>query len=239
MALCWSLDKIGPICRTSECCAHVLQAINGFDVKDPWTTDVPLAIDLASPVAGARIGYVPDSYEGERVSDADLAVLDALRALGCELVPIEIPQHQYGQFIFITILVEATAAFDQFTLQNLDDQMKWQDDPAWPNSFRAARFMPATEYFQTQRVRRRFMSIAHEICGSVDAVVAPQAHGAMHAMTNMTGQPAITMRTGFRDDGTPRAVTLWGQLFDDGRLLQIGDALERKLDLWSLRPDLG
>jgi Asp-tRNA(Asn)/Glu-tRNA(Gln) amidotransferase A subunit family amidase len=100
--------------------------------------------------------------------------------------------------------------------------------------------MPATEYFQTQRVRRRFMNIAHEICGPVDAVVAPQAHGAMHALTNMTGQPAITMRSGFRDDGTPRAVTLWGQLFDDGRLLQIGDALERKLDLWSLRPpDLG
>ena len=238
MALCWSLDKIGPICRTAECCSSVLEAIAGADARDAWSIDMPLAIDMTRSVQGARIGYVEADYESPRVSDEDKLVLDTLRALGCELVPIEIPDHPYGQFIFTTILIEATAAFDELTLQNLDDQMKWQEDRAWPNSFRAARFMPATEFFQSQRVRRRFMKIAHGLFENVDAVVAPQAHGAMHALTNMTGQPAITMRTGFRDDGTPRAVTLWGGFSRDGTLLNIGSALERELDLWSKRPAL-
>lgn len=98
--------------------------------------------------------------------------------------------------------------------------------------------MSATEYFQTQRIRRRFMGIAHDILDGVDAVVAPQAHGAMHALTNMTGQPAITMRSGFRENGTPRAVTLWGGLYQDQTLLRISAALERELGLWADRPPL-
>lgn len=239
MALCWSLDKIGPICRTAECCAHVLEAINGHDPADPSTTRVPLALDMASSVRGMKVGYDPSSYENQFVGDADRAVLDALRAEGCEMVEVEIPQGPWGQLIFMLITVEAAAAFDEMTRTDQDDLLAWQSPRAWPNTFRTGRFIPAVEYFNAKRLRRRLMSRVGALFQSVDAIVAPQAHGAMHALTNMTGQPAITFRTGFREDGTPRANTIWGGLYDDNATLRLGWAVERRLDLWKKRPPLG
>jgi hypothetical protein len=114
--------------------------------------------------------------------------------------------------------------------------LKWQADEAWPNTFRAARFIPAVEFQQVRRLRRRLMKNAAMIFTGVDAILAPQRHGALHALTNLTGQPALTIRQAFRDDGTPRATTLWSPLYQDSKLLAIGHALERKLGHWTRRP---
>jgi Asp-tRNA(Asn)/Glu-tRNA(Gln) amidotransferase A subunit family amidase len=238
MALCWSLDKVGPICRTAECCAHVLEAINGYDPGDPATTRVPLPIDMITPLRGMKIGYDPSSYEGRWVTDEDRAVLDILRDERCELVEVSIPDGPWGQMIFMLITVEAAAAFDEMTRTNQDDLLTWQSPQAWPNTFRTGRFIPAVDYYNATRWRRRLMRETNELFGGVQAIVAPQAHGAMHAITNMTGHPAITMRTGFRDDGTPRANTVWGRLYDDAAVLRIGATLEGRLDQWSRRPAL-
>lgn len=238
MSLCWSLDKVGPLCRTAECCAMALEAINGHDGRDPWTTRMPLSIDMVSPVRGMRVGYDPSSYENRFVVDDDRAVLDALRAEGCEMVEVSIPEGPWGQMIFMLITVEAAAAFDEMTRLDQDDMLTWQSPQAWPNTFRTGRFIPAVDYFNATRMRRRLMKEADSLFAGVDAIVAPQAHGAMHAITNMTGQPAVTFRTGFREDGTPRANTMWGRLYDDGALLRLAWAVERRLGLWSKRPPL-
>jgi len=238
MALCWSLDKIGPICRTAECCAHVLEAINGYDPADPSTTRVPLPIDMIAPVRGMTIGYDPSSYEGEWVRDEDRAVLDILRDEGCELVEREIPEGPWGQMIFMIITVEAAAAFDEMTRSNDDDRLQWQSPQAWPNTFRTGRFIPAVDYFNAKRWRRRLMRHADALFTGLNGFIAPQAHGALHAITNMTGQPAITFRTGFRENGTPRANTLWGGLYDDSATLRLGATIERRLGVWDRRPPL-
>ena len=92
------------------------------------------------------------------------------------------------------------------------------------------------EYLQARRLRRRFAREATRFFETIDVFVAPEKHKPVHALTNMTGHPAITLRHGFRDDGTPRAITLWGRLYDESTLLRLGSALEQKLDLWKRRP---
>ncbi|MCB9838733.1 MAG: amidase [Phycisphaeraceae bacterium] len=239
MALCWSLDKAGPICRSAGDCAAVLDAVAGPDPADEATIDLPLAIDMSPRVRGMRIGYLKDEFESDAATGDDATTLEALRDLGCELVPRTLEPGPYGELIFFIISVEAAAAFDELTRFNLDDRMQWQDDNAWPNTFRTTRLAPAVEFMQARRLRRRFMKRAAALFEGVDAVIAPRRHGALHALTNMTGHPAITIRQGFREDGTPTAVTLWGGLFDDAGLLRLGGALERRLDLWNQRPPIG
>lgn len=254
MALCWSLDKIGPICRTAADCALVLDAINGADPRDPCS--VQARCDAAQAVfnrdqsatQGKRIGYAPAHYQAPWCDDHDRAALDALRDMGCQLVPVEFPDGPFGQLIFFLISVEAAASFDALTRSNRDDLMQWQEPQAWPNTFRSVRLAPAVEYVQAKRIRRRLMRTAHDLFQPVDAIIAPEAYGAMHALTNMTGQPAITIRKGFTDDGaprsqtprslTPRSLTMWAGLYEDDTLLAIASALEHRLDVWQRRPDL-
>ncbi len=242
MALSWSLDKVGPICRSVEDCAIVLDAIAGADAADPATIDVPLAIDVSGDAAksidGLTIGWLASEFEGPRVSAGDHAVVDALKASGAKLVPVTVPKGPYGDVIFFLISVEGAAAFDEMTRFDEDDQLKWQAREAWPNTFRTARLFPAVEFMQARRLRRRFMQVARDVFANVDVLIAPQNHGDLHALTNMTGQPALTLRTGFRKDGTPTAITAWAGLFDDAKLLRLGRALEAALGVSDKRPPI-
>lgn len=236
MSLCWSLDKVGPIGRSALDCAMVLDAIAGPDPADESTTPIPLDLDLTAPLAGARIGYPKAEYAGRGATDADRATLAALEDGGAVLVEKVLPDLPFGTLIFHIIAVEAAAAFDAMTRTGTDDQLAWQAPEAWPNTFRAARFIPAVEFMQARRLRRRCMKRAAELFADVDALIAPQRHGPLHALTNLTGHPALTLRQEFRADGTPRAVTLWGRLYRDGALLALGIALERALGLSDRRP---
>ena len=147
MALCWSLDKIGSICRTVEDTALVLHAINGADTGDASSVDVPFDFDATRPVAGLRLGYDPRWFEGRRAAPLERRGLDAARAAGMELVEVELPDWPYGTLMTI-LQVEAAAAFEELTLSGRDDELVWQEPRAWPNSFRTTRFSPAIEYVQ-------------------------------------------------------------------------------------------
>ncbi|MHC4100209.1 MAG: amidase [Planctomycetota bacterium] len=237
MALCWSLDKVGPICRTVEDCALVLEHLNGSDPGDPSSIDVPFEFEAGRPVGGLRLGYAPKWFEGERVTDAERRVLDAARGTGAELVEIELPDWPYDTLMTI-LRVEAAAAFEQLTLTDRDDELKWQAPKAWPNSFRQTRFAPGIEYVQAQRFRRQVMEMMAGKLRDVDAMISPSFAGSLLMITNHTGHPSLTLRCGFRDDGTPRGITLWGRLFDEGTLCRLGMALEGKLNVWQQRPPL-
>ncbi|MBI3817540.1 MAG: amidase [Planctomycetes bacterium] len=236
MALCWSLDKVGPIARTVGDCALVLQQIAGADPADPCTVDAPPITIPDINISGARIGFVEN--EVDRASDEDKHLIEVLKKLGAKLEPVALPAGPYDRIINLLICVEGAAAFDEMTRGDLDDQLKWQDPEAWPNTFRTTRLVPAVEYLQASRIRRKFMKIADDLFRGFDAVVAPSAHGALHALTNMTGQPAVTLRQGMGRNGRPVSTTLWAPLFNDSRLLQIGRALEAELNLWRARPNL-
>ena len=235
MALCWSLDKIGPIARTVEDCMLVLDAINGADAGDPSSLDMPLNFDARASGGGLVLGYDPAWFEGEQADDLDRAALDAARRAGLQLTRIELPDWPYETLLTI-LTAEAASACEELTLSNRDDELVWQEPQAWPNTFRQTRFTPAIEYIQAQRFRRMVMEMMAERFEDIDAIISPSYAGALLLITNCTGHPSLTIRCGLKEDGRPHCITLWGRLFDEGTLCNIGMALEGELDVWHRRP---
>lgn len=244
MALCWSLDKVGPICRSVEDTALVLAAIQGADPADPASTDHSFHFDAESLVAEGktkkiRVGYSPSWFESSPSGNIglDRRGLELLRELEVELVELDFPDWPYSTLQTI-LMTEAAAAFEELTLSDRDDELVWQDPEAWPNSFRKAWFVPAIEFVQAQRFRRKVCAMMADRFGRVDAIVGPSYAGDMLLITNNTGHPSITFPVGFRPDGQPHGMTIWGRLFDEGTILRLGFALERKLGVSNQRPPL-
>jgi Asp-tRNA(Asn)/Glu-tRNA(Gln) amidotransferase A subunit family amidase len=238
MALCWSLDKIGPICRTVEDCALVLNAINGHDASDASSIDMPLHFDAGASLEGLRIGFAAPWFDGKGSTDVDRAAIDAMRRLPrVNLIEIDLPDWPYDSLLTI-LLAEAASAFEQLTLTNRDDELDWQEPEAWPNTFRQTWFTPAIDLVQADRFRRRVMHMMAEQFAKVDVIVSPSFAANLLLITNMTGHPCLTLRAGFEDEKTPRGITLWGRLFHEGTLCRLGMMLERELGVWDRRPPL-
>lgn len=236
MALCWSLDKVGPICRTVEDTLLVLDATNGYDANDPSSIKMPLAFDAKRPVRGLRLGYNPAWFEGLRVHDLDRQALDHCRDAGVELVEIDLPDWPYASLLNI-LLCEAAAAFEELTRTGQDATLKWQEPQAWPNTFRQTWFVPGIELVQADRLRRRTMQMMAERFEMVDAIISPTFAASLLLITNNTGHPSLTLRTGFRN-GQPHGITLVGNLFDEGTLGSLGMAVENAFDVWHVKPPL-
>lgn len=244
MALCWSLDKIGPICRTVEDCILVLDAIIGTQpnndvspTSDPSLIDLPLDFSAMLPLQGKRLGFNPAWFDGPAANDLDHLALAHLRNLGIDLVPIEFPPLPYDSLLNI-LFCEGASAFEELTRAGLDETLRWQEPQAWPNTFRQSWFIPGNELIQAERLRRQTMNVMAEIMHKLDGLVGPSFAPPLLLVTNFTGDPSLTLRAGIRDDGTPHGITLIGNLFDEGTLCAIGIALEQLLDVWHLRPAL-
>jgi Asp-tRNA(Asn)/Glu-tRNA(Gln) amidotransferase A subunit family amidase len=263
MALCWSLDKIGPICRTVEDTVLVLSAINGFDSDDKGSIDASFNYDASTSIEGLRVGYIPASFEDEGSTDVDRDALEAMRQLNVELVEVSLPDLPYMSLMNV-VYAEAAAAFEELTLNDRDDELVWQAKGAWPNIFRKARFLSAVDHVQLDRLRYKSMQVMDELFSNVDFVIGPFM-GPMLVITNFTGHPCLHLRAGFcktktrgeaslgsgtldtgQEDGdsetlheTPQGISLWSGLFDEGRLCNLGVALEKQLDMWQRRPPIG
>ncbi len=235
MALVWSMDKIGPICRTAEDCALVFDAIRGPDGRDTTVRDLPFNYDAERRLADLRIGYVRSAFEADRETRAfDDAVLEVLRARGASLIPIEMPADFPLNPLRTAILnAESAAAFDDLTRSNRDDLL---ERSSWPNSFRTARLIPAVEYINANRVRTRVMHAMHETMQQVDVFVAPTSGNSVLLLTNLTGHPAIALPTGFREDGTPVSIQFVGRLFGEADLVAVARAYQEGTGWHRRRP---
>ncbi|MBC7140611.1 MAG: amidase, partial [Rhodobacteraceae bacterium] len=151
MSLCWSLDTIGPICRYVEDTALVLAVINGADPADRSSIQAPFSFDAGRDLSGLKIGYLPEAF-GEGATEIDHAALAAVCELGLDVVEASLPDLPYGA-LMNTLYAEAAAAFEHLTLEGLDDTLTWQDEGAWPNTFRKARFLSAVDHVQLDRLR--------------------------------------------------------------------------------------
>lgn len=260
MALCWSLDKVGPICRSVEDTALVLDVLNGYDHRDLGSLEVPFNFDATAAIDGLRLGYDPAWFEEDGVTEVDRAALEAARRIGVELVEIALPDLPYGSLMNI-VFAEAAAAFEELTLSNRDDELVWQDAEAWPNSFRKARFLSAVDHVQLDRLRFRTMQVLDDLFKRVDAMISPLMADPMLVISNFTGHPSLLLRSGFQTLGTradpmlsassvatgdsraedeqfdvPDGIALYGRLFEEGPLCNIGMALEDRLQVASRRP---
>jgi Asp-tRNA(Asn)/Glu-tRNA(Gln) amidotransferase A subunit family amidase len=240
MPLCWTLDKIGPICRSVEDTALVLRAINAPDPADACQIAAPLGYDAAAPVAGMRVGYFEEDMHAEGTIELDRAALEAVRGLGARLVELRRAELPYVSLTHI-LDAEAAGSFEELTLSDRDDLLSWQDARAWPNAFRMARFLSAVDHVQLDRLRRLAMRQMEAAFSEVDAIIGPPLAGPMLVITNFTGHPCLILRGGFRRSQTrirggtlpgpsvtvPHSVCLWGRLFEEGTILRLGRALER------------
>jgi Asp-tRNA(Asn)/Glu-tRNA(Gln) amidotransferase A subunit family amidase len=227
MALSWSMDKIGPMCRSVEDCALVLHAIHGPDDHDPTVHDIPLNwtggnVDLRK----LRIGYTQASFDSpDRNGNAveyNRAAVEALRHISPELIPVEMPTDLPVNALGIILNAESAAAFDELTRSGRDASM--EETSSWPNSFREARFIPAVEYIQANRIRTLLMQQMAAVMEKVDVFMSTSGGNSVLMVTNLTGHPAIALPAGLSAQGTPVSVTFVGRLYDEERLLAVAKA---------------
>ncbi|HXG00292.1 MAG TPA: amidase, partial [Bacteroidota bacterium] len=238
MALSWSMDKIGPMCRTVEDCAIVLNAIYGPDGKDQTVYNVPFSYSPSINFKKLRVGYLKSDFDSAKVNrKQNDATLASLRAMGVNLIPISLPPLPVAQLSFI-LSAEAAAAFDELTRSGKDDLLVRQIKNAWPNVFRASRFIPAVEYLQANRVRYLLIQEMAKLFEQVDLYVAPSLEGNNLLLTNLTGHPCVVVPNGFNDEGTPTSITFIGKLFDEGTLLACARAYQNAHDFHLRHPSL-
>jgi Asp-tRNA(Asn)/Glu-tRNA(Gln) amidotransferase A subunit family amidase len=231
MALSWSMDKLGPICRSVEDCAAVFQAIHGPDGHDATVVDAPFQWDPDLDVRRLRVGYVKSIFdekpqEGSEEGHAfDLATLEELRKMGVKLVPIELPSLPIDALSLI-LTAEAAAAFDELTRSGKDDLLVRQIEQAWPNTFRQGQTIPAVAYIQANRIRTLAMQEMARILADLDVYVSPSFGGINLLLTNLTGHPSVVLPNGFRKNGTPTSITFLGKPFGEGPALALAKAYQ-------------
>ena len=240
MALSWTMDKLGPLCRSAEDCAIVLDAIYGPDGLDPTVAPEPFHWDANIDIRKLRIGYfrsafdlpVTDPKDEKRILHStkpfDDAAIAVLRGLGLKLIPVDVPDIPYDSMRII-LTAEAAAAFDELTRSDRDKLLVQQGRFDWANTFRTARFIPAVDYINANRVRTLAVAKWDDLFSSVDVIVTPTgaANLAQLVATNLTGHPAIILPNGFRDDGTPVSLTFLAGLYKEAELVAVASAYQR------------
>lgn len=259
MALCWSMDKVGPICRSVEDTAMVLASLNGASPGDPASIKAGFQFDAHAGLDGLRLGYLPEAF-GDGATKLDHAALQTARSLGFDVVEVALPDLPYGSLMNV-LYAEAAATFEELTLDGRDDTLTWQDAAAWPNVFRRARFLSAVDHVQLDRLRWRVMHALDDMFSQIDVLIGPFMTGPMLVASNFTGHPCLHLRAGLfesatrepggfgggriqmpgaKDDGpvfrVPQGISLWGRLFDEGTLLTLGMSLEAALNCNAERP---
>ena len=238
MALSWSMDKIGPICRTVEDCALVFHAIYGPDGKDLTIVNAPFGWDPSSDLRRIRVGYLKEAFEKKsRTKENDQVSLETVRTLGIELIPLELPEFPARAISFI-LRAEAAAAFDELTRSGEDDLLVRQGQGAWPNTFRHARFIPAVEYIQANRLRTLLMQKMAEKMKGIDVFVTPSYGGNSLLITNLTGHPTVVVPNGFDDKGNPTSISFIGNLFEEAKALRVAKAYQDATDFHLKHPSL-
>jgi Asp-tRNA(Asn)/Glu-tRNA(Gln) amidotransferase A subunit family amidase len=249
MALSWSMDKIGPMCRSVEDCAYVFSVIQGWDGLDLSVAETaPFAWDASTDISDMRIGIDTMAFDELETSEKmrplkpfyDSAVCQIEEISGRPLIPVRLPERSaaYDALPMLIIGVEGAASFASLMASGGLDELAQQEDWNWPNIFRTAATIPATEYLQAQRVRSHLQSNFAEAVCDVDVYVTVPRLGPSLSYTNLTGHPEIVVRCGRTDEGLPVSLSIVGGLFRDDAALRVSHAYEKATDWNREWPDL-
>jgi Asp-tRNA(Asn)/Glu-tRNA(Gln) amidotransferase A subunit family amidase len=248
MALSWTMDKIGSLCRSAEDCALVLKSIAGPDGKDNHVIAAPFDWDSGRDVRKLRVGYIKSDLESDIPDDPKnpdrvqrlrenrkfgQEAFAVIKALGVNLIPIELPKAGSNDMDFI-LTTEAAAAFDELIRSDKLEMMSAEPErSAWVGSFRLHRFVPAVEYIQANRARTRLMETFAPVFSNIDLFI-----GSSLGVTNLTGHPEISLPSGFDSKGQPASLRLTGKLFGEEDMLLLAAAFQSKTDHHLRRPKL-
>ena len=257
MTLCWSLDKLGPMTRCVEDAMLVLHAISGPDAADVASVPANLDFNANESVRGQKIGYFPAWMNEAPATDVDRQALESAKKLGMIPTPVMLPDWPY-QALNVILFAEGAAAFEDIMEDGRINQLREQVPDAWPNMFREARFLSAVDFVQSDRLRRKVAQEMERIFSQVDLLLVPSLRDEMLTISNNTGHPSLTLRTGFVDVSetrsdwapdparppvklapprrVPHGVTLIGRLFDEGTIARVGMALEKAAGVAAQHP---
>ena len=243
MALSYSLDKIGPICRSAADAAIVFNYIHGTDGKDGSAVKKPFNYDPARDIKKLKIAYAKNYFDKIKdTSRNEFKVLDVFKKLGVQLIPVNFPDSGVYNINIMDVVigVECAAQFDAMTRLNIDDQLTRQTKYDWPNQFRTARFVPAVEYVNAQRHRYSLMQKVNEVIQKYDVIICPsRGDGNQSAITNLTGHPVVCLPTGFdKKLNLPTGISFVGNLYDESTLLTIANAYQGATHWNQLHPNL-
>lgn len=256
MALSWTMDKIGPMCRSAEDCGLVLEAIAGFDPDDPGSANAPFIYAYSDgSLAGLRIGWLQEDYEknGEpEIETLFTAALDVLRGLGAHVREVKLPEFPYGNVAGTVISAEGAAAFAKLIRSGRVEELV--DERQRKNLARGLE-VPAADYLKAMQVRRLIQQGLAELFGEVDLVVAPsllfganpieadldtvfRGSAGLGAAGNLAGLPGLSVPMGFEKNKLPVGLAMVGKPFDEASVLRAGRAYQHVTDWHTHRPPL-
>jgi len=239
MALSWSMDKLGPICRSAIDCAIVFESILGADATDQTLIDAPYNFDMDMDIRTLKIGYLKDLFaQNENNQVNDTRMLEVFRAMGIELQPVSLPENIPSGSLSIILVAEAAAAFDALTRSGEDSLLVRQIKNAWPNVFRQSRFIPAVEYINANRIRHQLVQEMHAVLSQYDAIITPSFGGEQLLITNLTGHPCVVLPNGFNNRESPTSFSIIGNLFEESKILRVAMKYQEETQFEEVHPPL-
>jgi aspartyl-tRNA(Asn)/glutamyl-tRNA(Gln) amidotransferase subunit A len=261
MALSWTLDKIGPMCRSAEDCALVLSVIAGADYGDPGSAGKPFhyAPQFARKPEEITIGYAPIDFDESdpTMRDGFQEALKVVKSLGMSTKEVEIPDFPYGALVSTIIGAEAGSIFEELIRSGKVDELA---DHRQAQGLKAGLETPATEYLRAMRVRALAQEAFRDLFFNVDFLLAPTRDRTASKITdaldagsvataqpksrglnglipagNLAGLPAISLPCGFAG-GLPIAISVVGRPFYENQLVAIGKAFQSHTDWHRRRP---
>lgn len=244
MPLSRTMDKLGPIARGVEDCAMILSAIHGADEKDATAAAVPFQWDPKVDVKSLRVGidtfgYDMNSPEWKSEESKKLygEALERLKSIVGELVPVNLPPAKnYTGIAGLVIDVEAASSFTELVTSGRIRELKQQDEGSWPNVFRWASTIPASDYLRAMQVRTLLQREMATAMKDVDLYVTIPYAGPTIAFTNLTGHPSVITRSHMMK-GRPKMIEFIGQLYREDAILRMAMEFERVTNLQHIWPD--
>ena len=227
MVLAWTSDKIGPISRSAEEDAIIFYYIHGADKKDASSIDFAFNYTGHVDIKKLKIAYIKNYIDTLPENSTEKKTLATLKKMGAILTGITFPDNLHGDEILSLIIgAESATAFDPLTRSNGDDQMVQQNKDRWPNTFRTARFVPAVEYLNACRARYQIIKQIDPFIDKYDIIIAPPETGDQLAITNLTGNPSITLPNGILATHLPASISFIGKHFGEATLLAFAKAYQ-------------
>ena len=225
MSLSWSMDKIGPMCRSAIGCAMVFEAIEGKDPLDQTSVDAPFLFDHKAKPKQYKVGYLKNLIDMDSTDSGDnlRKALKKLKENGINPIPIELPKNFPHNVFDIILRAESGAFFDELVRSGGVDKMVQQHQKSRANSLRQSRFIPAVEYLQANRFRGELIEEMHNLMNKFDVLISPTFGGRQLMTSNLTGHPVVCVPTGFDNQNHPTSISFLGNLYEEDKILEFAN----------------
>jgi aspartyl-tRNA(Asn)/glutamyl-tRNA(Gln) amidotransferase subunit A len=255
MALCWTMDKLGPMARSADCCGIVLAAIVGKDPNDASSVNKPFPFPEPKEQKKFKVGILKNSTANIQ-KEVRQNFEESVKTLGqfCDFVEdLELPKLPFGSVVGTIVNAEGAAAFRDLLESGKAKELRAANDK-WGGY--AGLLLPAVDYLDAMRLRGPMKREMEKLYAPFDAIISPargtvalpidrdffQAYPGMGGGTaiipagNAVGQPALSIPNGFGLHDLPTGIQFTGRAWSEARLIAIAHAYQELTDWHKKRP---